>query len=204
MDVKQLTANPENPRTISKQKLAMLKKSLEEFGDLGAIVFNQKTKRLVGGHQRIASIPATSKIVVEKQYAKTTKTGTAVEGFIEIAGERHKYREVKWDEVKEKAANIAANKGAGEWEMPKLGEWMKELDEFGFDLDLTLFNEDERRLLLHDGSSFKPGQENEQGQLDQKDPLIVRCPGCKKEFNDVDHFRHEWHHDAFDHHATKN
>lgn len=149
MEIKDLTPNPDNPRTISDEKLKMLKRTLTEYGDLGGFVFNRKTKQLVGGHQRAKLFEKKSKIVIDKKYIKTTKTGTVAEGYVELLGERFKYREVFWDETREKAANIAANKGAGEWDLPKLSEWLKSIDDFGFDLDLTMFDELERASLLN-------------------------------------------------------
>lgn len=179
MQIKDLKANPQNPRTVTDEKLAMLKKSLAEFGDLSGLVYNRKTKHLLGGHQRKAVIPSSSEVSITKTYSKPTKTGTVREGYVVTNGERFSYREVEWDKVKEKAANIAANKGAGEWDLDQLGNWMKELEGFGFDLDLTMFNEDERLQFFAD-NNFKPGTEDEQGELDEKSPIT--CPHCGEEF----------------------
>lgn len=179
MNVKDLRGNPKNPRTVTDEKLTFLKKSLAEFGDLSGIVFNRKTKFLIGGHQRKDVFPKDSKLVIEKKYSKPTKVGTVAEGYIVANGERHSYREVEWDKVKEKAANIAANKGAGDWDQTLLGEWMKELEGFGFDLDLTMFNEDER-LPFFAESNFEPGTEGDQGKLDTKNPIT--CPHCGEDF----------------------
>ncbi len=167
MKIQDLKHNEENPRTISDKKLEMLKKSLAEFGDLGGFVYNTKTKRLVGGHQRSKVFKPDTTICIEKKYAKATKTGTIAEGYALLNGERFKYREVNWDSVKEKAANIAANKGAGEWDLPKLGEWLKEIDGFGFDLNLTMFEE--------------TGTSDDQGKLDERKPVV--CPKCEHEFH---------------------
>ncbi|CAK9250661.1 unnamed protein product [Sphagnum jensenii] len=62
-----------------------------------------------------------------------------------MKGERFAYREVYWDENREKAANLAANKGAGEWDLPQLSTWLKDLSvpDLDFDLGLTMFDEDE-------------------------------------------------------------
>lgn len=144
MEIKDLTPNPKNPRTITDKKLKMLKKSIEEFGDLSGFVFNKNTNRLVGGHQRAKIFDPKTKIIIEKKYESPTKTGTIAEGFAEYEGERFLYREVQWDENKEKAANIAANKGAGEWDLSELSNWMQELDSIKFDLDLTMFDQEER------------------------------------------------------------
>lgn len=150
MQLKDLLSNPKNPRTITPEKITMLKKSLTEFGDLSGIVFNRQTKHLVGGHQRKESLPPDSKIVIDKKYSKPTKTGTIAEGYIFVGNEKFSFREVSWDKSKEKAANIAANKGAGEWDFAQLGEWMRELDGELFDLDLTMFDELERTGFLEE------------------------------------------------------
>ncbi len=133
MEIKDLKPNPKNPRVITDDRLDMLKRSLAEFGDLGGFVFNRKTKTLIGGHQRAKVFDQRSKIVIEKKYTKPTKTGTVAEGFVLFDGERFKYREVLWDIVKEKAANIAANRGGGDWDDEALTDWMRELGDFGFD-----------------------------------------------------------------------
>lgn len=182
MKAKDLKPNPKNPRTISAQKLEMLKKSLATFGDLGVIVFNRKTKQIVGGHQRTKALPPSAEVVIEHQYKKPTKTGTVAEGYVEIDGERLRYREVSWDETKEKAANIAANKGAGDWDNPLLSEFLRELDEFGFDLDLTMFDGDERAEFMVPTlePNFEEGGEEDQGELDKKKPIF--CPECEHKF----------------------
>ncbi len=145
--LKDLAPNPKNPRTITEEKLAALKRALDEFGDLGGFVFNRRTKRLVGGHQRAKSLPQDSEVVVTRRFKKPTRLGTVAEGYVDVNGEAFKYREVDWNEIREKAANIAANKGAGEWDKALLGEWFRDL-EFAIDLDLTLFDESEREALL--------------------------------------------------------
>lgn len=157
MKVSDLKPNPKNPRTATKEKIELLKRTLAEFGDLGGVVFNRKTKRLVGGHQRTKAIPAGTLIHIEKQHKKPTKAGTVATGFLELNGERLSYREVDWDETKEKAANIAANKGVGEWDFEGLKNWLSEIDEFGFDLDLTLFDAEERAAIFDDEDSVSGG-----------------------------------------------
>lgn len=164
-----LKPNPKNPRTITDKKLEMLKSSLAEFGDLGAIVFNLKSKQLVGGHQRIKLMSPDAEIIIERKFKKPTPVGTMAEGYVELDGERYKYREVWWDDVKEKAANIAANKGAGEWDMPELSTWLKEIDDFGFDLDLTMFDEDERTKVLMTKSPASTVEESDKD--DELPPL---------------------------------
>lgn len=148
MKIGELSPNPRNPRKISSEKLKALQRTINEFGDLGGFVFNKKTKQLVGGHQRAKIFDSDAQIIIEKTYEPPTKTGTVSEGFIDLKGERFKYREVMWEESREKAANIAANKGAGEWDVSLLKEWFVELNDINFDLDLTMFDEEERKEFI--------------------------------------------------------
>ena len=145
MQIKDLIPNEKNPRTVSDQKLAQLKKAIKEFGSLDGFIFNRKTKRLVSGHQRQKISDGDSQITINKKFSKPSRTGTVALGFATIEGEIFPYREVWWDESKEKAAIIAANKNAGEWDIPQLGEWMKELGSFDidFDMSLTMFSDEE-------------------------------------------------------------
>lgn len=142
MKISDLAGNPENPRTITDAKKVMLAKAIAKFGDLSGIVYNRKTKRLVGGHQRVSAFVDSDKITLTKEYFKATKQGTIAEGFVETKSGRFSYREVIWDETTEKAANIAANAGAGEWDTEKLQAWIDDLSSFdlNFDLDLTMFD----------------------------------------------------------------
>jgi hypothetical protein len=145
--LKDLNPNPSNPRKITDEILNSLQKSLVEFGDLSGFVFNRTTNRLVGGHQRQKVLPDVP-IVIDKIYSEPTKAGTIAEGHLEIDGEIHKYREVLWDEVKEKAANIAANKHGGSWDYDILSDWLIDLDSHNIDLDLTGFDKKEIEGLL--------------------------------------------------------
>jgi hypothetical protein len=167
MQLRDLTPNDKNPRTITPEKLEFLTRSMKEFGDLSGIVFNRKTGTLVGGHQRIKSLKD-GVVEMLQTYKKPTPTGTVAEGFIKIDGERYSYREVSWDETKEKAANIAANKGAGTWDLPKLSEMLKDIDTFGFDLDLTMFSEFERADLFPDLVDVQGHQRAKTGSKDVK------------------------------------
>lgn len=154
MKLSDLTPNPANPRRISPERFGMLKASLEEFGDLSGIVYNRETYQLVGGHQRAKALPPDAKITITRKYETPTKTGTVAEGYVEIGSERMAYREVKWDLLREKAANIAANKHGGEWELGGLTEWLTELDASNYAMDLTGFSTaDLEALMAPTGSS---------------------------------------------------
>ncbi len=174
MNIQDLRANPENPRIISDARLEQLRKALDSFGDLSGIVFNRKTKRLCGGHQRVKLFNPKTPVTVERKFAKPSRTGTVAEGFVILNGERFAYREVHWDAAKEKAANIAANRGAGDWDLDQLGEWFQDLKDADFDLNLTLFDEDERQ------SFFEPKPKKTKAKEPNPDLErdVIACPKC--------------------------
>lgn len=148
MKLSDLSGNPRNPRRITDEKKEMLKTALMQFGDISGIVFNKRTNQLVGGHQRKDAL-GDGVIEIVKTYEEPTKTGTVSEGFVVMQdGEKFIYREVDWDEKTEIAANIAANKGAGEWDYGLLTEYLNELDHANVDLNLTMFDQVEIERLL--------------------------------------------------------
>lgn len=100
-----LKAAEYNPRSIQDSALQGLKFSLEEFGDISGIVFNERTGNLVAGHQRVMALKEICGDAEIKDGLIVTDLGT------------WKVRIVDWDIEKEKAANIAANAESiqGEW-----------------------------------------------------------------------------------------
>lgn len=96
-----------------------LKNSIEAFGDVEPIVWNERTGNVVGGHQRLN---------VLKGLGRETATCYVVD----------------LDESDEKILNLALNKIKGEWDYDKLEEVMKEID----DAVLTGFSADEVYVLM--------------------------------------------------------
>lgn len=168
MNLADLKPNPKNPRKITDKKLKALKKSLEEFGDLGGIVFNRRTGNLLGGHQRIACFK--SGTIVYDSMNRNMGHVVTDDGIM------LSYREVDWDEKKEIAANIAANKGAGEWDNNGLRNLMLDLDAQNFDLSLTMYSEGEIESLL----GLKDDQDKDQENTGKKREVV--CPECSCEF----------------------
>lgn len=110
MKLNELKGAEYNPRKISDKAKAGLSYSLENFGDLAVITFNRRTQTLVTGHQRKSVLEARENTLeVLKEYKKPTKNGTILIGLITVDGEPFLYREVDWDEKKEKMGNVAAN-----------------------------------------------------------------------------------------------
>lgn len=92
-----------------------LKRSINEFGYVEPIIWNEETGNIVGGHQRY-------KILIAEGH-------TEVECVV-----------VKLSPEREKALNVALNKVTGDWEFESLADLLKELDERDFDLSLTGFD----------------------------------------------------------------
>ncbi len=151
-DVRLLTsnhANPRNPRKITPQQARALAAALQEFGDLGGIVLNRRTQRLVGGHQRVDAFSAAEvKVEITHELSEPDRTGTVAYGHIEMHGTRYSYREVDWDEARESAANLAANKHGGEFDSDMLAVIMRSVQEGGVDTALTGFSDEEITKIL--------------------------------------------------------
>jgi len=157
--VKDLKPAPYNPRKISDRQLELLDKTMEEYGDLSGIVFNSSTGNIVGGHQRIKVLNPEWDIIKEHYQ---DETGTIALGYIVTPKGKFSYREVQWTEQKEKGANLAANKGGGEWEYPLLKDLLEDLDDGSFDMDLTGFDTSE----IEDLMTFVPDCEGGKGEDD--------------------------------------
>lgn len=152
-----------NPRKISDRAMKGLRASLERFGELGGIVYNKRTGRLVGGHQRVKALAAMG---------------------IDDAD----VRVVDLPVAEEKAANLALNHPGigGEWDDALLAVV---LDEVQRDLP-TAF--DELQLgdiigapsaLTHYGENDGDESSTEEVDVDGFD-LDHKCPRCGFEFND--------------------
>lgn len=152
--IESLSATKRNPRTISSAQRLRLKKSLSEFGDLGGVVFNRRSKELVGGNQRVHEFKSDpdAKITITEKLKRPDRCGTVAYGYVEANGTRYSFREVDWSPAKAKSANIAANKHGGEFDLPVVAELLKELAaEENTDLELTGFSDEELADLLPAG-----------------------------------------------------
>lgn len=151
--ISDLKFDPRNPRNISPHDFEALKKSIKRFGDLSCIVKNVTTGELVGGHQRIRALMASGEgtIVITERFEQPTTKGTVAIGYVQLEGEdeHFKYREVEWSPEFQHAANIAANRIQGEFNLDLLAELTYELQQFDPDLlDLTGQTKDEIDSLL--------------------------------------------------------
>jgi len=147
----------------------MLGKAIKEFGDLSGIVFNLRTGHLVGGHQRIKCFDPEWEIMKEKC---SDNLGTVARGYVKTPFGDWTYREVDWDKKKEAAANIAANRHGGEFDIPMLKDIIAELDDGCLDIELTGFDANELK------SIFNNLPTNQEKELDEMLETNIECPKC--------------------------
>lgn len=120
MKIKELNPAPYNPRIDLEPgdpDYEKLKQSIEKFGHVQPIVWNERTGNVVGGHQSL-------KVLVDLGYAEADCVV------------------VDLDDSEEKTLNIALNKISGRWDIDKLSELMDELAGAGM-AELTGYSEDE-------------------------------------------------------------
>lgn len=127
-NVKDLFPADYNPRKDLKPgdpEYEKLKRSIEQFGYVEPVIWNEKTGRVVGGHQRLKVL--------------TDMGITEVDVVV-----------VDMDTEKEKALNIALNKISGEWDTEKLALVIADLQGTDFDVSLTGFDPEELEDLFRD------------------------------------------------------
>ena len=118
MNVKDLMPADYNPRKDLKpgdKEYEKLKRSIEQFGYVEPVIFNESTNTIIGGHQRV-------KVMMDMGIDE-------VECVV-----------VEMDLDKEKALNIALNKISGEWDNEKLALLITDLQGTEFDVSLTGFD----------------------------------------------------------------
>ena len=107
-----------NPRKISEHEMGSLRRSIRYFGMVEPIVFNRRTKRVVGGFQRIEA--------------------ARLEGI-----ETLPTFDIDVDEPTEKQLNLALNRIHGTWDEDRLAALLAELQASGAGMALTGFRESE-------------------------------------------------------------
>lgn len=128
IDIHDINPASYNPRKISEHAYNGLKNSMDKFGDISGITWNNRTKNLIAGHQRWNKIQNDyHDISLEHSHDDKYKIVSRSKGYI-----GYDIRIVDWDLSTEKAANVTANNHAigGEWEVETLKELMIEIKDF--------------------------------------------------------------------------
>ena len=131
-----LNAAPYNPRKDLQpgdpeyQKIA---RSIEKYGCVEPIIWNEKTGNVIGGHQRLKVLAATGAVEVDVSVVQLSLED-------------------------EKALNLALNKISGQWDNEKLSAVLQDLS-VGFDVEVTGFDQHEVDALV--ASFAESGREYE-------------------------------------------
>lgn len=176
MRVSELAKNPLNPRRISEKKKNLLSKSMQKWGDLGCIVFNETLNRLVAGHQRVGNLQDWD-IVITDRYAEPNAQGTIAEGYLVSmaqSNERYKYRVVQWNKDDEIAAMLAANNQAGEYNRGQVSGLLLQLDEVNYDMEFTMLDDEEVKGFF---DAHVVTLDDEEAPED-KSIVTKTCPSC--------------------------
>lgn len=143
MEIRRIPISAINPAPYNPRKdlrpgdpeYEALKRSIDEFGYVDPVIWNERTGNLVGGHQRF-------KILVARG---DTEVDVSV---------------VDLDDAREKALNVALNKIAGDWDAEKLTAILAELTaDTDVDATLTGFTQAEIGELLAEAVQDDDGEE---------------------------------------------
>lgn len=107
------------PRRPEYQKIA---RSIEKYGCVEPIIWNEKTGNVIGGHQRLKVLAATGAVEVDVSVVRLSLED-------------------------EKALNLALNKISGQWDNEKLSAVLQDLSA-GFDVEVTGFDQHEVDALV--------------------------------------------------------
>lgn len=184
-----------NPRIMSEIERTKLRNSMETFGIVDPIIVNLKNNRIIGGHQRyevlLEKAMEDNEFVKELNLIKLGQIGWAFpDDDLEVKDDNY-----------EKALNLALNNIEGEFDLPKLEPLLTELDDIGFDLELTGFSSlDLTELNLESSLVFADeNEDNSSGDdgidleeiYDEPVKEMLQCPACDhvdvvKRFKKVD------------------
>jgi hypothetical protein len=159
LKVSEINAAFYNPRDISEKALAGLGASVSEFGLVEALVWNVRTRRLVGGHQRLKTLDPDSTTEVVQ---------------------------VDLDEVREKALNALLNDRSkqGDW-TASIGDILDEIEASAPDLFERTALDDLRVEIptLDEGEGVPMPDEGESTTVSETTTVQMhRCPQCGHEF----------------------
>lgn len=154
--IERINPAPYNPRIdLRPGDLAYerLRRSMDEFGCVEPLVWNERTGVLVGGHQRLKVLVA--------QGARAAQVSV-----------------VDLDPAREKALNVALNRITGDWDRVKLAELLDELTRMPeIDLAITGFDAPEARALIAEAlNPLADADERADVTFDAEGPPVTR-PG---------------------------
>jgi ParB-like chromosome segregation protein Spo0J len=160
--VESLIPYARNARTHSDDQVSKIASSIKEFGFLNPVIVDGENG-IIAGHGRVMA----AKLLGMDQ--------------VPVLQADH------LTDAQKRAYVLADNRLALDagWDDELLRVEFAELEDVGFDLDLTGFTPDE--IAAYSGEiNFEPGTEDDQGKLDELEPKWIACPHCGKEFDSRD------------------
>ncbi len=143
-EIKAAEYNPRRDLQPEDAEYKKLRRSIEEFGYIEPIIWNERSGNVVGGHQRL-------KVLLEK----------GVEDIEAVV--------VNLDDKDEKILNVLLNNVKGRWDIGKLADLLQQLDEAGA-MELTGFEDWELQSLLMQYDHIKDLMEEDfSGYSDEKE-----------------------------------
>ena len=142
--------NPRKDLKPGDPEYEKLKRSIEQFGYVEPVIWNGRTGRVVGGHQRL-------KVLQDSGI-------TEIECVV-----------VDLPESKEKALNIALNKISGDWDRDKLALLITDLQAEDFDVSLTGFDPAELDDLFKDTLQDKVHDDEFDVSAELQKPAVTKA-----------------------------
>jgi ParB-like chromosome segregation protein Spo0J len=148
-----------NSRTHSDEQITKIAASIKEFGFLNPVIVDGENG-IIAGHGRVMA---------------AKKLGMTELPVVEAS---------HLTDAQRRAYVIADNRLAldSAWDIDLLKIELADLDSSGFNLAVTGFDIGELTSMF-DEPDFTPGNEDDQGKLDQLEPKMVLCPNCLEEFD---------------------
>ena len=158
LDADKLIPYANNTRTHSEGQVVQIASSIKEFGFTNPILVDADNG-IIAGHGRVLA-------------ARKLDIAQVPCIRLDHLNDRQKRAYIIADN------KLALNAG---WDDELLALELGALEEYGSDVSLTGFSDEEIAFLVV--PDFEPGTEDDQGKLDEIDPKWCTCPHCGKEFD---------------------
>jgi hypothetical protein len=161
--VESLIPYARNARTHSDEQVAQIAASIKEWGWTTPVLVDEDGQ-IIAGHGRVM---AARKLGIDEIPVMVARG---------------------WTEAQRRAYVLADNKLAlnSGWDMDMLKVELQDIGDLNFDLGKIGFGVGEMAAFF-DEPEFAPGDESDQGKLDELSPKMCQCPNCGQDFDLREH-----------------